>query len=397
MKELNRRCPICESVACEILHHQKFRLSDTSILPNGYDVVSCDNCGFVYADTPGNQELYNRYYSEYSKYEDTNSLISTGGGTSVWDKKRIETTARDIARHVSKASTILDIGCANGGLLLELKKAGFQNLYGLDPSKVCVNYVKDLGLHCFLGELFEATKQLHGQRFDSIILSHVLEHIYDVKKAASIVRELLNENGTVYIEVPDASNYCQHYIVPYYYFDSEHINHFDRHSLMNLFASEGFELLATESKSFYVNDTTLYPAVYTIFRITSDQKQYAMSKNENVKNEVQRFIEISKNNSSNEELERLANTQEPIVIFGAGNFTARLLQSTPLKHCNIVAFVDNDKKKQNTTFSDRSVHSPEFVKNFSGTIVVCSALFYNQIISQLKSDLGLRNHIITVK
>lgn len=397
MKTFNRPCPICNCKKGEILHHQKFKFSDECILPAYYDFVSCLNCGFVFADSIINQSTYSTYYSDFSKYEEANSEVSSGGGTSPWDKSRIENTVNDIARYCSTEDSVLDIGCANGGILSELKMKGYMHLLGLEPSEVCVKYVNRQGIKCSYGELFEAKEQLLHQKFDMIILSHVMEHIYDVRKALTILKSLLNENGLIYIEVPDAANYSKHYIVPYYYFDSEHINHFDKHSLINLFCSTGFDLVITENKSFYVNDNAKYPAVYGVFTKASKEQSFSISKDETVIDEIKKYIDLSRTNSSNTEIEELIKTNEPIVIFGAGNFTARLLETTCLKKCNIISIVDNDKKKQQTTFNNKLVASPDFIKNFSGTIVVCSALFYEQIVHQLQMVMGINNKIVVIK
>ena len=55
------------------------------------------------------------------------------------------------------------------------------------------------------------------------------------------LKKLLNPNGIIYIEVPDANRYSNYYVVPFYYFDCEHINHFDINSLKNLFEDNEFK------------------------------------------------------------------------------------------------------------------------------------------------------------
>ena len=88
-KKLLRNCPICNQTNGKILHTQHFSLPDKSILPNAYDVVSCENCGFCFADTSATQADYDKYYNEMSKYEDKNT--GTGGGLSPLDKLRMDT------------------------------------------------------------------------------------------------------------------------------------------------------------------------------------------------------------------------------------------------------------------------------------------------------------------
>ena len=38
-----------------------------------------------------------------------------------------------------KNASILDVGCANGGLLEALRALGYSNLVGLDPAPACVD------------------------------------------------------------------------------------------------------------------------------------------------------------------------------------------------------------------------------------------------------------------
>ena len=49
-------------------------------------------------------------------------------------------------------------------------------------------------------------------------------------------RSILSVTGKIYIEVPDATRYEDYPFVPFYYFDAEHINHFDLRSMGQLAA-----------------------------------------------------------------------------------------------------------------------------------------------------------------
>ena len=142
-KKLLRRCPICDAAEGSILYTQKFIVPDDFILPKEYDVVVCGNCGFSFADTPSNQETYNKFYELQSKYE--SKVTGSGGGYSGYDLKRLNDTA-DYIEHdlqLDKNASIADIGCANGGLLKNLKNRGYKNLTGIDPSVICVQNVRE--------------------------------------------------------------------------------------------------------------------------------------------------------------------------------------------------------------------------------------------------------------
>src|SRR6266540_4020516 len=81
-----RQCPICNHDRVAVLHTQRFALPEGHPLSDGYNVVACDQCGFVYADVTITQAAYDHFYSEYSKYEDAKT--GTGGVENAFDWKR---------------------------------------------------------------------------------------------------------------------------------------------------------------------------------------------------------------------------------------------------------------------------------------------------------------------
>lgn len=394
MKTLLRVCPICGSMEGEVLHTQNFILPKNSPLPNSYDITSCIKCGFTFADTPIQQKDYDLYYTLLSKYEDKRT--STGGGYNAYDLERIETAARAIEQFtLNKTARIIDIGCANGGILKILKKDGYTNLFGLDPSKKCIQEVLDAGITCKQGSILDANKVFDGEKFDFIILSHVVEHIYDLRKTFEICGQLLNKNGRLYVEVPDATHYKDFYVVPYYYFDSEHINHFDENALSNLGLSTNFSKVKAEHKIMFVSNRQEYPALFVVFE-KSDTNSGRFVRSEEAKASICRYIEMSKANAESEQLQKLVESQEEIYVFGAGNFTLRLLASTDLNKCNIKAFIDNDSNKQGHFLENKPVVSPDILSDFNGTLVICSALFFEDIERQAKM-INNKLNIITLK
>lgn len=394
MKSVVRKCPLCSSKIGVVLHTQKFVLPERYPLPNSYDIVECEQCGFAYADTSATQKDYDYYYEELSKYED--KTTASGGGEKYYDAQRIEQTASDIEKVLpNKDASILDIGCWNGGLLFALKWRGFNNLFGLDPSATCVANVEELCIHAVKGSIFSCTL---NQQFDFIILSHVLEHVCNLQKAMENVTSWLKVGGTLYIEVPDAQRYADYYIVPYYYFDIEHINHFDEQSIINLASNHNLKCFASDAKEFPVSDSIAYPSVYVFCRKLNNGKTAKKTSfpRSHVRESILRYIAMSCKYDKWPELQKLSETQEGVIVWGAGSYTQRLLENSFLGQCNIVAFIDNDSKKQGLLLKNTRVHSPKFLKGHSGPIIVCAAFFSDEIIGQIH-DMGLHNRIIVLK
>ena len=88
----------------------------------------------VYADSAAKQQDYDIYYEQFSKYEDAKT--ASGGGYTAADRARLDDMATFLAKHLAISDSIVDIGCANGGLLETLSVRGFTHLTGIDPSPV---------------------------------------------------------------------------------------------------------------------------------------------------------------------------------------------------------------------------------------------------------------------
>ncbi|MFW5991031.1 MAG: class I SAM-dependent methyltransferase [Nanoarchaeota archaeon] len=98
---------------------------------------------------------------------------------------------------------ILDYGC-NTGYLLNIinKKYPRKNfeLCGADINPYALDYARN---NYNEATFFDINKDnLEGEKFDMIILSHVLEHVRERKKLISQLKQMLNKNGLLIIAVP---------------------------------------------------------------------------------------------------------------------------------------------------------------------------------------------------
>jgi 2-polyprenyl-3-methyl-5-hydroxy-6-metoxy-1,4-benzoquinol methylase len=397
LKNAQRICPICGGCHAEVLYTQHFYLPDNMMLPTVYDIVACSKCEFVYADTPATQKEYDLFYTGMSKYEEPE--IASGGGNTPWDKERLTRVATDLARYIDKSSAILDVGCANGGLLAILREQGFTNITGLDQSPACVSYIKKThGIRAVQGGIFNKQFEDTGfmeEKFDLVILSHVLEHICDLQLAMDFISGKLKNNALLYIETPDAASYYRYPKVPFYYFDCEHINHFDLQHLQMLFEPKGYSVQWYTQKEFPVSEEMSYPAAALLLKNEGHKySEIDLKHKDNAKMSVLKHLEqsIAEQNANN--INRLADQYEEIIVWGAGQYTLRLLENSRLGDCNIIAFIDNDKGKQGMTLKDKKVYSPEFLKNTDCTVLICSSLYANEIANQIK-DMGIERKILS--
>ncbi|MGD0415628.1 MAG: class I SAM-dependent methyltransferase [Terriglobales bacterium] len=403
----HRACGACGATGNTVCHHQRFIVPDGYPLPAEYNIAICRRCGFVYADPAATQRDYDHFYCEWSKYDD--SATATGSGLSPYDAARLAVTASDIARALpSRAASILDAGCATGGLLTALRDHGFTAVAGLDPSPRCAAACRERGFEAYVGSISTASAPAHMPKFDCVVVSHVLEHVYDIPAFFTAARRLLAPGGYLYIETPDAARYDDYLYAPFQEFNTEHINHFSARALENIARRFGFQPVLVEQKVIQTAADTLYPAVFGLFRDgagTADE--HAVVCDQDLPSRIAAYIRHSA-----ERMERidqyltsqLANTPR-VILWGAGQLAMKLLALPCLAQIEVRALVDNNPILRGKTLAGAPIIGPGEMgpqemgpSNLAGTrepIIIATLLHADEISAQIRR-LGLSNPVISL-
>jgi SAM-dependent methyltransferase len=337
------------------VHDGQYVLPESHPLTPSITVVACGACGFCFNDTPSSQQDYDRYYGEMSKYADPR--VSTGAGASAEDRERLERTADQIGVFSGRTSDrILDIGCGGGGLLDCLAARGYAALHGMDPSPACASLVGERGHRGVTGTLSRC--DIAPGSFDGVLLSHVMEHVLDLRAALDAVANLIAPGGWVYVEVPDATRYEECLVAPFQDFNLEHINHFSSQSLNHLLATRGWAVVEAGSKSLALPGGKRYPAVWT-FAMRS--RGASPGKDSVTRPSLARYVEQSERELAGivESLASRLEGNEPVYVWGVGQLAMRLLGSSCLATTDIVAFVDSNPIHHGKLLRGRPVISPQ--------------------------------------
>ena len=387
----NRQCSICDNRQVERIYKRTFeRVSDG--LVGGYDVVACRCCGFCFADNVPSQTELDIYYEKQSKYEHDHR----NGQQSEFDMRRRPFTVGMISAWLpDRSSKILDVGCASGDLLTELKKQGYKEVRGVDPSPSCAKMAKELyDIDVVTAPISRVSCDL-GQ-FDLVILAAVLEHIRDLDATLINVRGLLNPGGCVLVEVPDMTRCSLINDAAFQEFSVEHINYFSPVSLQNLWSKHGFQTVGIQQTEIeQVPGLTLYE-IRAMFRYTDSQTTESLQPDVQTRAELHRYV--TKSQAKLSQVQQLVNTlvdgKRPVVVWGVGTYTQGLLATTRLGKANIRAFVDSNANYQGQRLNGVPILTPTDLHAYPEPIVISSSAFQEEIASQIRDVLHLNNEII---
>jgi SAM-dependent methyltransferase len=96
---------------------------------------------------------------------------------------------------------LLDVGAGNGALVAYARRFGWDAA-GIDPDAAAVATARDQGIPMKLGTLADVEETAAGT-FDSVTLSHVIEHLHDPARDLRRIHRLLAPNGRVWIATPN--------------------------------------------------------------------------------------------------------------------------------------------------------------------------------------------------
>ena len=385
---MNRSCPICSCSEKKFLYNQKFNNKVISLMDN-YDVVVCENCGFIYADNIPSQADFNNYYAVMSKYEFD---YKDGLVPNDYIDHFIKIVKFLIPYINDKNAKILDIGCSTGALLSILKSHGYYNLSGIDPSPSCVKTVKELyNIEATTNNISDFDS---NEKFDVIILSAVLEHFVDFTGSMQKIRSLLKKQGLLFIEVPDAERFDSYVFTPFQQFSIEHINYFSQQSVKNLLSKFSFEIIEMQENENRINQS-IDPDIFVLSR-KLDKDNFKIIRDDTCESRIRNYIsQCFKIDLKVKKIiqEKLAD-ENKIIVWGVGTHTQRLIGSG-LNLSKILFFVDSNTRYKGKKINGIEIKSPDDIKE-NIPILISTYSYQEEVAHQIKEVLKLNNKIIKI-
>jgi SAM-dependent methyltransferase len=151
-----------------------------------YEMRECEHCTLVFADPmrPGDVPFY-EWVSRFPTYH---------------ADARWEWSAMRRLLERRKSVQLLELGCGDGRFLASLADLKHVDAMGIDLSDVSIARARALGLKVRLATIDDIFGS--NERFDTIVMTHVLEHVESPLAVIENCKRLLHQGGEIMFSVP---------------------------------------------------------------------------------------------------------------------------------------------------------------------------------------------------
>lgn len=296
-------------------------------------------------------------------YEDYHNPGTVGG---LW-KEHHETFAEFIG---SDTINVLEIG-AGSGLLARYytNQINSQTNWTIVDPNCDINENKISSLKAF----FPISYIVKG-RFDTVVHSHVLEHMYEPNTFLKDISEVLDIGGKHYFTFPNMKEMLKDKYTNTLCF--EHVSFLREEYVDTLLQNNGYSI---DSKFYFKNHSIFYETTYTG---NNKKLSYPNFYEENKKIFFDMYDYYKK---LIERCNKEIRDKKKIWLFGASIFSQYLLFNG-LNDANIVGILDNDKTKTNKRLygTDLTIDLPQSISDeTSPTVLVFAGAYQSEIEKQL--------------
>jgi hypothetical protein len=346
-----RTCAICNCCETNIenIHNFELTLVNDMNLNNHLDLKYCNKCKFYFSDSNNCQEDYNKYYMNFNNYKNENYCKDK-------DVRCFDYLLKKLPNEVKN---ILDYGSGNGTLA-------------------------ELLSNKFNVEQFDIGMEQNTNKYDCLVVSHVLEHIYDLNSFIEKISENINDNGFLYIEIPNAEFYDKIVdMCPLQEINLEHINFFSKYALNKLLIHHNYTCLTIEDDYFLLKDMKYY----VIRGIFKKSIQY-LSIQKYIQNGLMKINEFNFQN-----LQKF----KSIYVYGCGQFLFKIFDKIQ-NNCTIINIVDDNTCYLNKKIKNIEIINFELLKDkiTKDDVILLTTMIHDEKIKQKLNTLNISINIIEI-
>jgi 2-polyprenyl-3-methyl-5-hydroxy-6-metoxy-1,4-benzoquinol methylase len=202
-------CQVCTENSSELLFEK-----------NSWKIVRCRNCGFIYTNPIPTRKSLNEFYSSGIRIsrrdKDPETMAKLLDDATAGPPAKLKPIKKPTARiwvrrarllrwrrHIPTRGRLLDVGCAQGHLVLAANATGLWDCYGADIQfhKLRQIHMSDPHAKACLAAVDELS--FKKDSFDVVTMTHVLEHMFDPLFTLHELSRIMRPNGVLVITVPN--------------------------------------------------------------------------------------------------------------------------------------------------------------------------------------------------
>ena len=300
---MTRPCPVCNHPDRTEVFRMSYLIPEGWTLPSEIIWYTCDNCQMIYGDGEFSQSDLDIYYREKYGYGINNPMNI--------ERLKLDALAISTLMSFNRNAVIADFGGA-----------------GDDGKSVLVDSLRD---HEYVNAVCVNVGDALPNSCDVIYASHVIEHIYNLDETMQRLTSALTHDGTLIIDVPDATGLLQRWKMPILDFNTKHINHFTLRHLLELGKRYGFE--AVKVKPYELENAPAYQVHFKRLDVAKESRRH-------IQGEIV------------ERVKKLRDIKEPVNIWGLGDITWHLLS---LVNLDVLDYIDNDPAYRGQIYNGKPV------------------------------------------
>lgn len=204
-------------------------------VPGSFTIVKCNHCGLQRTSPRPTSDTIGTYYPDsYSPY-----LTQTQPKQISKLKKFLKFRERELPP--IPPGTMLEVGCAGGNYLIEMRNKGWT-VEGIEFSSSATEIARSQGLNVQNSTIENALTP--ETKFDIVTAWMVLEHLHEPVPALRKIKQWIKDDGYLVASVPDISSLPRRLFGPACY-DVDlprHLFHFNAKTITNLFMKSGWRV-----------------------------------------------------------------------------------------------------------------------------------------------------------